>query len=1161
MKEKNLKVYESGKRPSARLASFRLFGLGVLTLSLSSCVMGPTAPSSPEPSEAPQESEAFSSSGDGAKRLVSSLTNSLASGFSLQLDEATLRVDDNNVFDFRGGSLSFSLEALSLHGLSIALNAPVDYNGSGERRIDASLVNDELYFDLSCPQEKDDPYEVRYKVSTASYVYEENGSSHESVTGGIYQYEFGRLDWILDDVLQILSGYGVNISPKTDKETATIDWDRISASLNGIEETSGGSRYFVWELPLGENVYPVGLSADSSYALSGIDFPAKGSPEGANSLGNGMSLNLSATFLQEGVSILPPEDASSYLSLDNSIDLWERLATYGGKQAFSLSSHHEENGVQKEGLILTHKEDEVPDTDEAIGHPAIDESAVFSLEAKADLKGGKINDLSAVAKFQGEKQTKILEAHFLEGNPDQQICLNVNNIIKAKTSKTTADALFSAFGNILGDEAFSNEYLSALLNAANSISKAIDSIKESEIGKDFSEGHYEHLIGTISKLEAKDNQILATLDMAKAGSKGALEILLSGTALSLAEIRFDGFELGYFGIEGALTIGDYVQSEGFDASEYEEMDHLPGLTDQLQTLFQTHSATANFQGYILDKGTTAISQDTRFAELGGKQAIVEEGFTFEGSLSFNLLEKAGSGKAVFLDRKKDYLNEHAISVQVDGDEKSNGNMVFGYSSKNDNHNGGIGAYKDMDYGNITEPKSEKMYGRFSVASLNDLLSCVSALLDSDDPRFTKFTAAGDALATTLVAKIAQGQLAPLFTDKILISAERSGDTLSAVISKSVLGSVEDVALKIVFGDSGISLLQINLPLEEQEIFLSIGLSVPSDSLSKEDLLLDDLESHKESATDFSSLPILVDYLLGSATLGEDNSKQSTYYLSGTIKMKALKIIDLDISFSLVISLMGAEVKMIGSFAFPIVVAVNTTLNGGTRYVEFYYHTSGNDQDGMIYMHRLHDYTLGSDSEDYAKVKSSDFASNLINWLCGYALGLNDNLMKQIQNSSSSDETGSSIHGEDLIKKYVYTQKEGGAAWDMKLDLSSLTSVLSKEISLTFEGKEVNTDNGKEKTIASLSGSAGLLKIIDIDLNVSLANVSTGTYVPVWTQNSSSKDDQITFHKTKKNLLITSTESYQVHARDTYEANFYGKDGYVTTGQFAKTTLYTDKYTG
>ena len=79
--------------------------------------------------------------------------------------------------------------------------------------------------------------------------------------------------------------------------------------------------------------------------------------------------------------------------------------------------------------------------------------------------------------------------------------------------------------------------------------------------------------------------------------------------------------------------------------------------------------------------------------------------------------------------------------------------------------------------------------------------------------------------------------------------------------------------------------------------------------------------------------------------------------------------------------------------------------------------------------------------------------------------------------------------------------------------------------------------------------------------MSLANVSTGTYVPVWIENSSSKDDQITFHKTKKNLLITSTESYQVHARDTYEANFYGKDGYVTTGQFAKTTLYTDKYTG
>lgn len=1135
-------------------------------MALSSCALGGSAPPASGSSEdkAKEDSSSISKE-DGAKRLVSSLTNSFASGFSLQLKEATLKVDAKNVLDFQGGSLSLSLEELSLHGLSVGLNAPVNYNGSGERQIDAILVNDELYLDLSCPKEAQDPYEVRYKVSTASYTYEENGNSHDSLTGGIYQYEFGRLDWILDDVLQILSGYGINVTPKTDKEKVTFDWGKISSSLDSIKETSGGSRYFIWNLPLGEKTYRIGLQADDSYALAGVDFPAKGSPDGSNALPNGMSLNLSADFLQNGVSILPPENASSYLSLDNSIDLWERLATYGGKQSFSLSSFHVEDGVKKEGLVLTHKEEEIPDTDEALGHPAIDEKAVFGLEAKADLKGGKINDLSAVATFQGEAQSKILEAHFLDGNPDQQICLNVNNIIKAKTSKTTSDALFSAFANILGDESFSNKYLSALLNAANSISKAIDSIKESALGKNFSEGHYEDLLDTISKLEAQDNSLLVTLDMSKAGGSGTLDVLLSGTSLYLAEIRFTGFTLGYFGIEGTLVLGDYVPGADFDPNEYETMDHLPGIADQLEGLFQTHSAEVSFQGYILNKGTTAISADARFGAIGGKEIITEEGFTFEGNFSFNLKEKAGSGKAVFLDRKKDYLNEHAISAQVDGDEESDGNMVFGYSSKNSNHNNGVDGYKDLDYGNITEPKVGDMYGRFSVSSLNDLLTCVATLLNSSDPRFTKFTDAGDALATTLVAKIAQGQFAPLFTDKILVSAERSGDALTAVISKSVLGSKEDVTLKIVFGEGGISSMQITLPMESQEIFLSLGLKVPSFPLSKESLLLPELEAQKAKATDFSSLPTLIDYLLGSATLGEDENKQSTYYLSGSVNMKVLSIVNLDISFSLVVSLTGAEVKMLGTFSFPIVMGINTSVNGGTRYTEFYYHTSGNDSDGIIFMHRVHAYSLGSPSEDYAKVKSSDFAANILNWVCGYALGLNESIMNTITGSSSSSDVGSSLHGEELIKKYAFTQKANGASWDMSLDLSSLTSVLSDEIAISFEGKEVNTPNGKERTIASISGSAGLLSVIKLTFNASLNNVSTGTYVPVWIENSSSSDDQLTFHRisSRKVLFVTTyyVEGYQIHARDAYEANYYGKGGYATSGPFASAKLYTDKYTG
>ncbi len=1157
-KEKKTTNSEGSRRA---LASFRRFGFLSLTLTLSSCLLPSAAsPNENSSNEQSQASSKVNDSVNGAQALAQSLTNALASGFKMNLNEATLQADEKNQFDFSGGSLSFGLSELSLHGLSIALNAPVNYNGIGKRSIDATLVNDELYFSLSCPKDSGDPYSVSYKVSTASYTYEDEGQSHDSTTGGIYQYEFGRLDWIIDDILQILSGYGYSITPKTENSKVAFDWSKISSSLDEMSEISAGSRYFLWNLPIGDNVYPIGLQGDEDYSLTGVDFPAKGISGATGELGNGMTLNLSASFETEGISILPPSGSSSYLTLDNSIDLWERLATYAGKLAFSVSSQHIENGVVKEGLLLTHKEEAVDATETTIGHEAIDESAIFSIEGSGDFKGGKINALNAKASFLGESESKYLSAILADGDEEKNICLDVNGIVKARTSKTTTDAFFSAFSGLMGDESISNKYLSNLLSAANSISSAIDSIKESQVGKDISEGHYEHLLAIISKIETKDNSIIATLDLSKAGSNGTLTLVLSGTEKNLAEITFSGFTLGYFGVDGTLSIGDYSETEDFDASEYPLMDHLPSLADQIENLFQRHSAKATIQGYVLDKGTQAVSADTRFASIGGKSSISEQGFSFEGSFAFNLKEKAGCGSGVFLDRKADFLNEHSISVQIDGDEENDGNMLFGYNSKNSKHNSGEEGYKDLDYGNITEPDSDvgSMYGKFSVASLNDLLGCFSSLLNSTDPRFTKFTSAKDTIATTLIAKIVQGQIAPLLTEKILLSCVKNGDIINAVISKSLFGSETDISLRLGFDQSGLSLIRLSFSTSEKEMFFQIGVEVPEKELAKSDLLLNELEANKSNATDYSDLPTLVDYLLGSATLGEDVNHQSTYHISGSATLSLL--FTLTVNIDAFIALRGAEVLAMGSVTVPMVVGVNTSnLLGGTRYCEFYFHTSGTDKDGTLFFHRTNDITsLGNDSEDYAKVKASDFSANIANWLLGYVVGLTDSMMEKITGSSSKDEKGSSLHGEELIRAYSFEQLTAGTKWGLSLDLSSLSSVLSDKIALTIEGKEVNANGNKEKTLSSLSGSTKILSnLLGISFSFSLANVSTGEYKPVWIKNSSSEDDivGIAYLTSKKKMA-----SKKVHAADYYSEIFYN-DGYVITGSFASASFYTEKYTG
>ena len=1149
-KEKANNSFWERRKPFAPL---KRLALGVLAFSLSSCASSNAAKANNQESETTEEIQ--TSENVGAKRLAESLTNSLTSGLSLKLDQMTLKADENNVFEFSNGSLSFDLKELSLHGLNLGLQAEVNYNSSGGRSIDARLVDDELYFALEAPGSDNATYSVAYKVSTASYQYGEE-DSRDSVTGGITQYEFGRLDWVLEDILQILSSYGYEVKPNFN-DTSTIDFGKISSSLDDLNEIDAESHYFVWNLPIGENVYSIGLQGDEDYYLSKIEFPAKGT-EASNKLSNGMELTLSASFDYSGAQIVAPENASSYLSLDNSIDLWERIATYAGKLSFDVSTTHTENGSEEDGLLLTHHEDTVENTATTIGHQGFDEKLTFSLSGGANFQNQKINDLSISAAFKGEKQTKKLAGHYVQGDNDKEAYVDVNGILKVKTSKTTADAFFSAFADLLGDESIKNEYLSSLFSSIGSISDAFESVKNSLIGKDISEKHYEHFLEALISLESKDNQIEATFDFGKAGGEGKLIFRLSSSDFALASLTFDGFSIGGFGVEGTLKISDYTGAASFDEAEYEEMDHLPTLTDQVQNLYQHHSMKASVKGYVLDRNTTAISSDSRFASLSGK-TITEQGFSLDGDFAFNLQEKAACANAVILDRKADYLNEHAIALQLDGEigaSTETGDMLFSYDSSNTLKDKNAEGYADLNYGNITEPDADTLYGKFSVSSLNDILELATTLLSSDDPRFTKFTSAADTLATTLVAKISQGQFAPLLSEKILVSVTRTGDKIAAVISKDVLGSEEDVPLNIEFNENGLSSIDFKLITESKEIYFKIDAEVPQTTLSKTDLQVSDLQSKRDTMTDFSSLSTLLEYVLGSATLGEDENNVSTYHLSGTAKLTILSLFNKDVPFSIWVSLNGAEVKMIGTIEVPMISGVNGgggLIDGGTRYVEFYFHTSGDDSDSTIFFHRVNQkqtagITIETISEDWAKVKTSDFAANLLNWMLGYVMGMSSTVMNQITTSDSSK--GSSLHGEEMISSYSHSESSGTHTWNAKMDLGSLSSALTSALEIKIEGKEVSVGSDRQKTLTALSGSVGLVSVISISFSATLANVSTGSYVSVWNRGSGSSEGQITLRSPNKRKINTTTPQ----AADAYASNYYD-NGYVTSGNFASATTY------
>lgn len=1150
-KEKANNSFQERRKPFAPL---KRLALGAVAFSLSSCLPSRLVKADREESQ-PSEEASTISENVGAKRLAQSLASSLASGLSLKLDQMTLKADENNVFEFNSGSLAFDLKELSLHGLNFSLLSEVDYNGSGGRSIEAKLVDDELYFALEAPGSKSATYNVAYKVSTASYQYGEE-TARDSVTGGIAQYEFGRLDWVLEDILQILSSYGYEVKPHF-SDTSTVDFGKISSSLDELNEINAESHYFVWNLPLGENVYSVGLQGDEDYCLSKIDFPAKGTGA-SNKLGNGMELTLSASFDYNGAQIKAPENASSYLSLDNSIELWERIATYAGKLSFDVSTSHMENGSEEEGLLLTHHEDTVESTATTLGHQGFDEKITFSLSGGANFQNQKINDFSINAIFKGDKQTKKLAGHLVQGESDKEAYVDVNGILKVKTSKTTADAFFSAFANLLGDETIKNEYLSSLFSSLGSVSDAFESVKNSLLGKDVSESHYEHFLEALTSLESKDNQIEAIFDFSKAGGEGKLIFHLSSGDLALASLTFDDFSIGGFGVEGTLKISDYTGSPSFEKEEYEEMDHLPALSDQVESLFQHHSMKAKVKGYVLDRNTAACSSDAGFASLNGK-TVTEQGFTLEGDFAFNLQEKAANANAIILDRKADYLNEHAVALQLDGEIGSStetGDMLFSYDSSNTQKKAGSAGYKDLDYGNITEPDADTLYGKFSIASLNDILELATTLLSSDDPRFAKFTSTADTLATTLIAKISQGQFAPLLSEKILLSVARQGEKIAAIVSKEVLGSEENIPLNLEFNEGGLSSLDFKLITDSKEIYFKIDAEVPQTTLTKTDLQVSDLQSKRSSMTDFSSLSTLLEYVLGSATLGEDENHVSTYRLSGTAKLSILSVFKKEVPFSIWVSLNGAEVKMIGTIEVPMILDVNGgggLADGGTRYVEFYFHTSGNDADGTLFFHRVNHKRTGGVTyvkvtEDWAKVKNSDFTANLLNWMLGYVMGLESSVMDKITTTDSSK--GSSLHGEEMISSYSHSESGGTQIWNAKMDLSSLSSSLTSPLEIKIEGKEVSARGEKQKTLTALSGSVGLVSVIEISFAATLANVSSGTYVSVWNRGSGSSEGQITLRSPNKKKTNATTKQ----AADAYASDYYD-NGYVTSGKFASAPTY------
>ena len=215
--------------------------------------------------------------------LINSLLDqAMGDGLSLTLDQATLSLNEKNTLKFDGAKVNLALGALNLHGIDLTIEAPVDYN-SKQRSLELALLDDNIYFSISNKQDDGTNYDFKYKVSTASEdILDSDGNPQEDpTTGGILQYEYGKLDWVIEDILSILSDGEINVSfpsigdalaGSSESTGSALDVNAILASMDAMKETTvGGSPYFQWDLEIAGLSLPIGLKTDAAYNLTGID--------------------------------------------------------------------------------------------------------------------------------------------------------------------------------------------------------------------------------------------------------------------------------------------------------------------------------------------------------------------------------------------------------------------------------------------------------------------------------------------------------------------------------------------------------------------------------------------------------------------------------------------------------------------------------------------------------------------------------------------------------------------------------------------------------------------------------------------------------------------------------------------------------------------------
>ena len=1020
-------------------------------------------------------------------------------GFNINFDnfEVAFKKDENSAENKIGIAGDIDLKIKTIKDIAFNLDIDVDYNGR-DLPLELGFVNKTAYFGLK---------DLRMKVgsTTIDELFGNEEEGIDSLIGQIFMAskEEGGINFdvesYIDDIINDL------IDNKLGGMIANMDMSNLSEAFAFHELAEGekglglvvneneieGGYKFNLDIQIRndslDTTMNLALIVNEAYRLTRVDL-------GTIDLGNVIikgALNINAI---ENYTVYAPDNTDyrkynpnhNYIEVINYKGWLQKLANFIDEDGqkfgvdFALNLKQKDNATLVnvgtiEGAINADFSKLLDFSDYTGGTPSVDCNATFRNSAALGL------DLHIFG--QNNEEYSNLMVNYIDGQGYLKLNETENeqgvkkSVVKSKVPTETMnwliDEMPGMFANMSGDGS-SESLLAGLFSF----------VTDSTFVKGIKDGDYSVVLDILKTLKNTEKTIEIGLDLSSLGfgDDAEVELVLDsevGENHKVLNLGINNIEMGTFVLNASINTNEFVQWVLDDESEYDSLDFLPTVFDQVANIVDTHKAGFTVEGSMFDKDGI--------------------GFSLDGKGQFDYKAAYGFGDLT-IDQYK-YKNKgvwysHKIAIDIDNttDDKNINNAHFVYGEKN----------------------GKNIKGKVTVQSVLDIFDVIMTFLDEnrDQEKWTKFLDPIEKMLSIgeLGAIINQKDYFRLLKNDLVKSAKRNSNQLDLIIGGELFDFENDMTVRVNLKDDKLDSLEL----------IDFCFANDSKKLNVK-VALTDFDETRESSVDKSNLSSFMD--LSSIALllkfGIKTTDNNYWHLTANIDLD-LGVVELfKFKVEVYVVVQDSYCKIYGviedakiSFAVQNYNDFTTSALKSEFTFETYPEGDPNREDGVGgYFHFKVTETkrISGDHVYHYKTTSKNLlqSDNLLKYLLQDFLYVRSYILDLIGNvdlsSSEEKEAGDFTNTfTDTGFKYSANEKK----WSVGLNLDVLTGVDA------LKDLEINIYGNNQEKFSKLSGKlqieamklGSLSTKIGIGFNVTLEN--TDTSITDWSNSLQSKFTKI-----------------------------------------------------